>query len=142
MSELSEYFGARYGTMDCFFRSRLARSASGGPYALDLTSVSTYSEMGEWSKWGHNRDGENLRQTEMVLVTDSEAFPSHSACCQFDSRFLCPEGHGRMDIGSGMRLQAGDGSWFRECRQHRRAPGHDIPSPYRLTSVRSRLRSS
>lgn len=75
MSDLSEDLGGRYGAMDCFFRSRLARSASGGPYALDLTSVSTYSDMGGWSEWGHNRDGESLRQTEMILVTDSDGVP-------------------------------------------------------------------
>lgn len=75
MSDLSEDLGGRYGGMDCFFRSRMARSANGGPYALDLTSVSTYSDINGWSEWGHNRDGESLRQTEMVLITDGDGVP-------------------------------------------------------------------
>lgn len=75
MSDLSKDLGMRIGAMDSFFGVRMARSASSGPYAIDLTSVSSHSDMGGWSEWGHNRDGEDLRQTGFVLVTDGKGIP-------------------------------------------------------------------
>jgi transposase len=74
MSDLSSEAGRSFGCMDDFFSSRVRRSE--GPFVtLDLTSVPSYSWMDGWSKWGHNRDGEDLKQTEIAMVTDGEGMP-------------------------------------------------------------------
>jgi len=74
MSELSKDVGRRLTSMDRFFRERVRRS-DGDRLVLDLTSVSSHSDMGGWSEWGHNRDGEDLGQTEIALVTDGRGIP-------------------------------------------------------------------
>lgn len=74
MSDLSSEVGRSFGCMDDFFSLRVKRSVD--PFVtLDLTSVSSYSWMDGWSEWGHNRDGEDLRQTEIAMVTDGEGIP-------------------------------------------------------------------
>ena len=74
IGELSEKIGGMMVTMDRFFMRRIARSSSEF-FSLDLTSVSTYSDMQGWSQWGHNRDGEDLKQTNIAMVTDGEGIP-------------------------------------------------------------------
>lgn len=74
MSELSKDLGQRLTSMDRFFSLRVKRSGD-GRVILDLTSVSSHSVMQGYSEWGHNRDGEDLKQTEMALVTDGEGIP-------------------------------------------------------------------
>ena len=74
MSELSKELGQRLSSMDHFFTQRVKRSAD-GKLILDLTSVSSYSDMKGYSEWGHNRDGEDLRQTGIALVTDGRGIP-------------------------------------------------------------------
>lgn len=74
MGELSEKVGSMLTTMDRFFMKRIAR-ASSEFYSLDLTSVSTYSKMQGWAQWGHNRDGEDLKQTNIAMVTDGSGIP-------------------------------------------------------------------
>lgn len=74
MSKLSEDVGSSMNSMDMFFARRVKRT-SGKFYSLDLTSVSSYSDMGGWSEWGHNRDEENLRQTNIAMVTDENGMP-------------------------------------------------------------------
>lgn len=74
MGELSEKMGGMMVTMDRFFMRRIARTASEF-FSLDLTSVSTYSDMQVWAQWGHNRDGEDMRQTNIAMVTDGEGIP-------------------------------------------------------------------
>ncbi len=74
MSELSKDLGQRLTSMDRFFSSRAKRS-KGDKLVLDLTSVSSYSYMQGYSEWGHNRDGEDLKQTEIALVTDGDGIP-------------------------------------------------------------------
>ena len=74
IGELSEKVGSMMVTMDNFFSRRVERS-SGGFYSLDLTSTSTYSDMEGWAQYGHNRDGENLKQINYALVTDMEGIP-------------------------------------------------------------------
>ena len=69
MSDLSEDIGKSLCSMDDFFKTRIKRSSS-DYFALDLTSVSSYSHMGGWSEWGHNRDDESLKQTNTAMVTD------------------------------------------------------------------------
>jgi len=74
VGELSEKVGSMIVSMDCFFARRISRSF-GGFYSLDLTSVSTYSKMRGWAQWGYNRDNEDLRQTNIAMVTDAEGIP-------------------------------------------------------------------
>lgn len=74
MSSLSEEIGGMPNTLDRFFMRRIARSASDF-YSLDLTSVSTYSKIQGWAQWGHNRDDEKLKQTNIAMVTDGEGIP-------------------------------------------------------------------
>jgi hypothetical protein len=74
MSDMSAEIGRSFNSMDGFFGARIKRSSD--PYiALDLTSVSSYSHMGGWSEWGHNRDGEDLKQTNIAMVTDGKGVP-------------------------------------------------------------------
>lgn len=74
VSDLSEKIGGMLVTMDRFFMRRIAR-ASGEFFSLDLTSVSTYSDMQGWAQWGHNRDGEDMKQTNIAMATDAEGIP-------------------------------------------------------------------
>lgn len=75
MSDLSKEVGSSLSCMDDFFRRRMSRS-NGMAYALDLTSISTYSHMNGWAEWGYNRDGERLKQINVAMVTDEEGVPS------------------------------------------------------------------
>jgi transposase len=74
MSDLSEDIGTSLSSMDDFFIRRIGRSSSAF-YSLDLTSVSSYSNMNGWAEWGHNRDNEELKQTNIAMVTDSDGIP-------------------------------------------------------------------
>lgn len=74
MSDLSLSAGEDLWSMDRFFERRIARSPNGS-YALDLTSISTYSKMNGWAEWGHNRDGEGMKQINVAMVTNAEGVP-------------------------------------------------------------------
>lgn len=74
MSDLSKEVGASLSCMDDFFGRRASKSGSGS-FALDLTSVSSYSSLGGWAERGHDRDGERLRQINVAMVTDVEGVP-------------------------------------------------------------------
>lgn len=74
MSDLSKDIGSSFSSMDDFFRARVAR-AEDPVLTLDLTSVSSYSRMGGWAEWGHNRDSESLKQTNIAMVTDANGIP-------------------------------------------------------------------
>lgn len=74
IGDLSEEIGGMMNTMDRFFSERIGRAGSKF-YSLDLTSVSSYSKMGGWAQWGHNRDNEDLKQTNIAMVTDAEGIP-------------------------------------------------------------------
>lgn len=75
IGELSEEIGGMMVTMDRFFGRRIARNPASF-YSLDLTSVSTYSKMEGWAQWGHNRDNEDLKQTNIAMMTDAEGIPA------------------------------------------------------------------
>ena len=75
IGDLSEEIGGMMVTMDRFFGRRIARNPASF-YSLDLTSVSTYSKMEGWAQWGHNRDNEDLKQTNIAMVTDAEGIPA------------------------------------------------------------------
>ncbi len=75
LSDMTKDLGARLSAMDLFFTRRASRMEDDGTVALDITSNSTYSEMGGFAEWGYNRDGEDLKQIEILLVTDGEGNP-------------------------------------------------------------------
>ena len=74
MSELTSKLGGSAACLEQLFGLRTARAQ--GLLAYDITSVSTYSGLGGWGDWGHNRDGEKLRQMNIGLVTDRRAVPT------------------------------------------------------------------
>ena len=74
IGELSEKVGSMMVTMDRFFSKRIERTSSDF-FSLDLTSISSYSDMEGWSQFGHNRDGENMKQTNIAMVTDEKGIP-------------------------------------------------------------------
>ncbi len=75
LSDLTKDLGQRFSAMDAFFTRRAERMVENGTYAIDITSNSTYSDMGGYAEWGYNRDGESLPQTEIILVTDGSGIP-------------------------------------------------------------------
>ena len=75
LSDMTKDLGQRLSAMDLFFSRRTSRMDPDGTCAIDITSNSTYSEMGGYAEWGYNRDGEDLKQTEILLVTDGEGIP-------------------------------------------------------------------
>ena len=74
IGDLSEKVGSMMVTMDRFFSKRIERTSSDF-FSLDLTSISSYSDMEGWSQFGHNRDGENMKQTNIAMVTDENGIP-------------------------------------------------------------------
>ncbi len=52
-----------------FFSSWLTEKAKGGTLCYDITSVSSYGRDNEFLEYGYNRDGENLKQINMALVS-------------------------------------------------------------------------
>jgi transposase len=72
-SEILKAIGGAGLNLDTFFEARTKRAS--GLLVYDITSVSSYGGMGGWSEWGYNRDGENLRQVNIGLVTDGEGIP-------------------------------------------------------------------
>lgn len=75
LSDMTRDLGQRFSAMDAFFTRRAKRMDVDGTYAIDITSNSTYSDMGGYAEWGYNRDGEDLPQTEIILVTDGSGIP-------------------------------------------------------------------
>lgn len=55
-----------------FFADWMASNHSKGCFALDITSVSSYSEFIDYIRWGYNRDGEDLPQLNLLMVTSEE----------------------------------------------------------------------
>ena len=68
-SRLMARVGADDGGRERFFRAWIA--ACGRPRSLifDTTSISTHSETLELAEWGYNRDGEDLPQVNLALVS-------------------------------------------------------------------------
>lgn len=52
-----------------FFRRWADMNHDSGYFALDITSVSSYSEMIDFVKWGYNRDGDDLPQINLLMIT-------------------------------------------------------------------------
>ncbi len=56
-----------------FFRKWIADNRDKGYFALDITSVSSYSEFIDYIRWGYNRDGENLPHVNLLMLTSEES---------------------------------------------------------------------
>lgn len=52
-----------------FFKKWIACNKQDIYYAMDITSVSSYSEFIEFVRWGYNRDGDDLPQINMLMIT-------------------------------------------------------------------------
>lgn len=74
MSEIARILGEAAGCMEDLFTLR-AKRHSDGTFLYDLTSQSTYSDIGGFAEWGKNRDGEPMRQINIGLVTGREGDP-------------------------------------------------------------------
>ena len=55
--------------INTFFKSWACKHSKGGNLLFDLTSVSTYGKRNAYAEYGYNRDGENLEQINLTLLT-------------------------------------------------------------------------
>lgn len=60
--------GITPGDRERFFREWAARRMESEYLALDITSVSSYSDLVDDVEWGYNRDGEDLPQVNLCLL--------------------------------------------------------------------------
>lgn len=74
LSEVTKMLGEATGCMEDLFALR-AKRCSDATFLYDITSQSTYSDMEGNAEFGHNRDGESLRQMNIGLLTDKEGVP-------------------------------------------------------------------
>lgn len=56
-----------------FFRAWSAHNSANEYFALDITSVSSYSEMIKLVKYGYNRDHEDLPQINLLMITGEKS---------------------------------------------------------------------
>lgn len=56
-----------------FFTQWIAANHGKECFALDITSISSYSELVEYVQWGYNRDGETLPQVNLLMVTSEDS---------------------------------------------------------------------
>lgn len=59
--------------VNTFFQRWARKHAEGGNQLFDLTSVSTYGKRNPYAEYGYNRDGENLEQINLALLTSCES---------------------------------------------------------------------
>ena len=52
-----------------FFKAWIDKNRSQEYYCMDITSVSSYSELNQFVSYGYNRDGEKLPQINLLMVT-------------------------------------------------------------------------
>lgn len=55
-----------------FFQKWVQHCYGKGYFAMDITSVSSYSEFIDFVRWGYNRDGEDLPQINLLIVTSED----------------------------------------------------------------------
>lgn len=56
-----------------FFKAWIDWNRSQEYYCMDITSVSSYSELNSFVSYGYNRDGEDLPQINLLMVTGQES---------------------------------------------------------------------
>lgn len=74
LSEIMTILGEATGCTEDLFALR-AKRCSDPTFLYDITSHSTYSEMDGNAEYGHNRDGESMKQINLGLLTDKEGLP-------------------------------------------------------------------
>jgi len=52
-----------------FFSRWVDLNHNGGYFAMDVTSVSSYSELIDYVRWGYNRDGDDMAQINVLMMT-------------------------------------------------------------------------
>lgn len=57
------------GLVQDFFTLWIRKNKGDEYYCMDITSVSSYSELNEFVSYGYNRDGENLPQVNLLMVS-------------------------------------------------------------------------
>jgi Transposase len=67
VSELLERL--KQDKINTFFKSWAGKHSKGGNLLFDLTSVSTYGKRNAYAEYGYNRDGEDLEQINLTLLT-------------------------------------------------------------------------
>jgi len=73
LSEFTRTLGEAAPCLEDLFALRAQRFS--GTFLYDMTPQSTYSRISGWAEWGHNRDGESLKQMNIGLVTSNEGDP-------------------------------------------------------------------
>ena len=56
-----------------FFQKWIEVNKQDKYYAMDITSISSYSEFIEFVRWGYNRDGEELPQINLLMLTGEKS---------------------------------------------------------------------
>lgn len=72
ISRLSLQIGNNTGGIENFFRMWIKQLGAPSSLIFDTTSVSSYSEQLDFAEWGYNRDGEQLPQINLSLVSSRE----------------------------------------------------------------------
>ena len=75
LSEVTKTLGEATGCTEDLFALR-AKRCSDATFLYDITSQSTYSDIDGNAEYGHNRDGESLKQMNIGLLTDKEGIPA------------------------------------------------------------------
>lgn len=71
VSELLERL--KQDKVNTFFQLWAGEHAEKGSQLFDLTSVSTYGKRNPYAEYGYNRDGENLEQINLALLTSCQS---------------------------------------------------------------------
>lgn len=72
ISRLSVQVGNNIGGIENFFRKWIKQLGAPSSLIFDTTSLSSYSEQLDFVEWGYNRDGEQLPQINLSLVSTRE----------------------------------------------------------------------
>lgn len=61
------------GMQQDFFKAWIKHNCKDEYYALDITSVSSYSEFIDFVRYGYNRDGEDIPQINMLMISGEKS---------------------------------------------------------------------
>ena len=71
------------GERNAFYRHWMGQLKEGRCLALDITSISSYSQLIQGCEWGYNRDHENLPQVNLCMLFGEECrLPFYQSCYQ------------------------------------------------------------
>jgi transposase len=72
ISSLTMQIGNNTGGIEQFFKLWIKKLGAPSSLIFDTTSVSSYSEQLDFAEWGYNRDGEQLPQINLSLVSSRQ----------------------------------------------------------------------